>query len=155
MKQSSLERSLPKQENKVLVKQAVCAIILSNLGVLSVTRKHSTLLCLPGGKVDEGETLTQAMVREVWEETGATMNESLFTPVLGKLVLGDDGNDYYTTCFFYTELVNTYALNHPWVIEEGIECKFVKTQRLLDEGIFSEYNEEALVAVGNLILRSM
>ena len=159
MKQSLLERSLPKQENKVLVKQAVCAIILSNFGIVSVTRKHSTLLCLPGGKVDEGETLTQAMVREVHEETGISLDESKFTPVLGKLVLGDDGNDYYTTCFYYTEQVDdpspfpTGGL--PWVIEEGIECKFVKTQRLLDEGIFSEYNEEALVAVGNLILRSM
>lgn len=142
-----------------LPKQAVCAIILSKLGVLSVTRKDSDLLCLPGGKVDQGETLTEAMVREVYEETGISLYESKFTPVLGKLVLGDDGNDYYTTCFYYTETVDdpspfpTGGL--PWVIEQGIECKFVKTQRLLDEGIFREYNEEALVAVGNLILRSI
>ena len=146
MKQSSLERSLPKQ--------AVCAIILSNFGILSVTRKHSTLLCLPGGKVDEGETLTQAMVREVWEETGATMDESLFTPVLGKLVIGDDSNDYYTTCFYYTKEVNLPVLNKPWTIEEGIECKFVRVKQLLKEGIFSVYNQEALLAVNTLIQRS-
>lgn len=147
MKQSSLERSLPKQ--------AVCAIILSNLGVLSVTRKHSTLLCLPGGKVDQGETLTEAMVREVHEETGISLDESKFTPVLGKLVLGDDSQDYYTTCFYYTETITDSApFDKPWMIEEGIECKFVTVKQLLQEGIFSEYNEEALLAVNTLIQRS-
>ena len=146
MKQSSLERSLPKQ--------AVCAIILSKTGILSVTRKHSHLLCLPGGKVDQGETLTEAMVREVHEETGISLDESKFTPVLGKLVLGDDGQDYYTTCFFYIETVNTHALNHGWTIEDGIECKFVTVKQLLQDGIFSVYNEEALLAVNTLIQRS-
>ena len=139
-----------------LPKQAVCAIILSNFGILSVTRKHSTLLCLPGGKVDEGETLTQAMVREVYEETGVGLFQSMFTPLLGKLVIGDDGVDYYTTCFFYTEEIklNPCFNKRNWIVEEGIECKFVTVKQLLQEGIFSEYNEEALLAVNTLIERS-
>jgi 8-oxo-dGTP pyrophosphatase MutT (NUDIX family) len=136
-----------------LPQQAVCAIILSKTGILTVTRKNTALLSLPGGKVDQGETLTEALVREVYEETGISLYEKFFTPVLGKLVIGDDGNDYYTTCFYYIEdlHLHLHPLNRPWMVEEGIECKFTSVNKLLIDGVFSDYNEEALVAVATLI----
>lgn len=53
---------------------AASAVILDgNNRVLLVKRGHEPakgLWSLPGGSVEEGETLTQAAVREVFEETG-------------------------------------------------------------------------------------
>lgn len=50
--------------------------------------KWHRLYSLPGGKVDEGETLEEALCREIWEETGlkvlqprfVKVQESIFSP---------------------------------------------------------------------------
>ena len=59
-------------------KLAATALIYKNVildgKVLGVSRKTDPNdFGLPGGKVDEGETLYDAMVREVKEETGLTV----------------------------------------------------------------------------------
>ena len=41
--------------------------------LLAVTRRHSTKLCLPGGKCDPGEDWATAAVRETQEETGVSV----------------------------------------------------------------------------------
>lgn len=46
--------------------------------LLGVARKDNhQLFGLPGGKVDDGETTLEAMVREVWEETGLQVKEAI------------------------------------------------------------------------------
>lgn len=49
---------------------AVTVAILENEKVLLTRREDFEVWCLPGGQVDEGETLAQAALREVREETG-------------------------------------------------------------------------------------
>ena len=50
---------------------AVSAFIQDNEGrILMIRRTDNNLYSIPGGEVEPGETLTQAAVREVKEETG-------------------------------------------------------------------------------------
>lgn len=64
----------------------VAAVIVENGQVLLVRHEKNgqTYWLLPGGGVDTGETLHEALVREVFEETGLTIRP-------GRLLLVADG----------------------------------------------------------------
>jgi 8-oxo-dGTP pyrophosphatase MutT (NUDIX family) len=58
---------------------AVVAAIISDGKILSVSRKTDSLdLGFPGGKVEIGESDEEALVREVFEETGISVNSCRF-----------------------------------------------------------------------------
>ncbi len=81
-------------------KYAVCLYHRNTEGkILAVSRKNDTTkFGLPGGKVDDGETPAQAIVREVAEETGLTLTEA--RPVFIRVSEpGEDGVSYVTTAF--------------------------------------------------------
>ena len=61
------------------------AVILFNQGkVLGVSRKYDiTLMGLPGGKLDEGESFESAAIRETLEETGLEI--FFLIPIFGRL----------------------------------------------------------------------
>ena len=59
----------------------VCAIIKKNNRLLLIDHADGSGHALPGGIVKYGENLEQALIREVWEETGfhAKITKQLFT----------------------------------------------------------------------------
>lgn len=63
------------QDKKLRMRQAVCALIYTKDGkILGVSRKDDTSkFGLIGGKVDDGETPEEALLRETKEETGLTI----------------------------------------------------------------------------------
>lgn len=69
--------------------------------IVVVSRKNNDLdMGLPGGKIDEGETPYQAMVREVYEETGLVVKNAFLL----------DEREYRgknTFCFYVTEIEKT------------------------------------------------
>ena len=74
--------------------KAVCALFPILGMFLTVSRKDNhTLFGMAGGKVDEGETLEQALKREVLEETGLHVNITDDMPFV------DDIGKYEVTCF--------------------------------------------------------
>jgi ADP-ribose pyrophosphatase YjhB (NUDIX family) len=76
----------------------VGAVVHDRDGRLLLVRRgrppHAGLWSLPGGRVEAGETLAQAVVREVREETGLTV---VAGDVVGRVLLPGPGCTYEVT----------------------------------------------------------
>lgn len=65
-----------------------------------VLTKHKTRgLEFPGGKLEKGETVEQAAIREVWEETGAIIKELHY---IGQYSV-DDGQDFFVKDVYFAQ----------------------------------------------------
>src|SRR6476646_2063474 len=72
----------------------VGAVVLDGSRVLLIKRGHAPLKgqwSLPGGGVETGETLEQAIAREVLEETGLTIDVGPMVEVLDRISRDADG----------------------------------------------------------------
>jgi len=128
--------------------QAVCVITYDkNRKVLTVTRRHTDIISLPGGKVDPGEEPIDAAVREYFEETGIELDKTKLVPVYSQVVPGDV--IYYSTAFCYNEALP--VTDKVWSVEEGISVSFETVDDLLTKGCFSEYNKAAFTNIDRIL----
>src|SRR5574344_790425 len=83
----------------------VGAIIMRDQKILMVGNEHSDYLYSVGGRVKFGETTEEAVIREVYEETGIKMEVDRLGYVHENFFLGDSttnlGKKYYEISFFY------------------------------------------------------
>lgn len=126
-------------------KVAVCAIVFKGEKILGVTRRNKpNHWGLPGGKVENNETLRQALIREVKEETDLDV-------VYSKLIFSDEDDEGWTT-FCY--LCGTTG--EPKVKEEGIGVAYILFDDLLvDHAPFKQYNTKLwhhLMNLGDILL---
>mgnify|MGYP002375259570 CR=1 FL=1 len=129
------------------MKEAVTLLLLDSYDgvewrdpkVLAVKRlKSKGKLGLPGGKVDTGETLEEAIIREVKEECNVTIPKEALVKVYACIV-----NGYYCTTFAVTkEHLKTMKYDELKQVEIEIEPTWVKfnTYDFVMKSEFIEYN---------------
>jgi 8-oxo-dGTP pyrophosphatase MutT (NUDIX family) len=131
------------------MKKAVCVLVKVASAYLSVTRPDSKQIGLVGGKVDPGETELEAIVREVKEEVGLTLDPALFQEAFTDVCTGEV--DYLTTTFMYPELDNSKLLEIN--TEEGLSYMLVTKDVLcnVDYSPFASYNIKLFEKVETLL----
>jgi ADP-ribose pyrophosphatase YjhB (NUDIX family) len=121
------------------MREASVMLIVKDGLILSISRRDDkTKFGLPGGKLEIGESPTQAAVRETFEETGVSVK------VCSEIFRREEqapGEVFYTYCF--------YAIawgGEPKDSEEGA-VKWLTTEELtVTHGAFPDYNRATLNA---------
>jgi ADP-ribose pyrophosphatase YjhB (NUDIX family) len=116
-------------------KLCVLGLFFKEGNVLGVSRKDNHAdFGLPGGKVDEGETLEVAIDREIFEETGLVVKDKQL------IWIAEDANDYLCYVYLVREWegeINTRPVDPK---ETGVVkwTDFIE----LESGSFGEFNKK-------------
>lgn len=121
---------------KLPTKLAVCGIIELGNRIVCVKRKDQESYGLIGGKVDLGETIYEAIIRESLEETGYNL-QILFKD---GVYIQEDASGYVTYCFKLG-----LKDNHQEPAQGEVKFLYLLTkQMLLENSPFTDYNIKAL-----------
>ena len=122
------------------MKNAVVALIIKDGLILGISRRHDkSIYGLIGGKVDPGETLKEALIREVKEETSVVVKDCVLVYERVELGDGPNGVDYYSRCYYATEWSG-----EPISSEEG-EVKWLTAEEVTStKAAFGDYNRKTL-----------
>jgi len=127
---------------------AVGAVILDGESVLLIQRGHEPLKgewSLPGGTVEVGETLAEALVREVLEETGLQVVVGPLVEVLDRVHRGQDGRvEYHFVLLDYRCRVVSGTLAHG---SDACDARWATTVDLPRYGL----SDSALRVVGKAL----
>jgi ADP-ribose pyrophosphatase YjhB (NUDIX family) len=120
---------------------AVCCVIRNRdipNQLLLVSRKNdATAFGLPGGKVDPGETITEATIREVEEETGLKVvlhPEAIYETLCPGHAPPPVGQDYYAYAFVASSYSGELLTQESGVVKWG-------TWEDQESGSFAGYNQ--------------
>ncbi len=138
------QASLPERAKRPEV--AVGAIVLYDGSMLLVkrgTEPHRGRWSIPGGRVEAGETLAEAVEREVFEETGLAVSCGAFVGCVERI----SDEHHFVILDFLASTVD--AAPRPIAGTDADEARFVSTQMMftidLVDGLFDFFVEHGLL----------
>lgn len=123
---------------------AVCLLALRHEQSLVVSRRDEpTKWGLPGGKVDPGETLIQAIIRESFEEARFRIRADELIELYTAVCPGEV--TYNVTTYLYTKEAPRYE---DLIAEKGLTLYYAPLIKLTEDRIspFAEYNKGVMEA---------
>ena len=125
--------------------KGACVVVCDvNNKILAVTRPDGKGYGLPGGKVDPGESFSQAASRELWEETGLRVKEADLLPLYQGMCRNlESGAEYDVMSFLVIAHVGTLTHKEQHVRPEWKEWDPYFTTL----SPFCEYNIQVAQAV--------
>ncbi len=115
----------------VLPRAAASAAIFRGDEVLIIERAKPTLSgiwSLPGGHIEPGERAAEAATREVWEETGVTVEILALADVVD--VILRDGNDRLSAHFVIAAFHGRWLAGEPMAGGDASDARFVPVTEL-------------------------
>lgn len=128
--------------NEIVERNSVVFYIEDTEGdILMVSRKNGSGFGLPGGKVDPGEDLFEACIREIFEETGLDINniDMFLKPIFAQFVEG-----FWCTCFIAVrengEPYQVVTKENIQQKEEGVIPQFLTEDYFRYHSAYNDYN---------------
>jgi 8-oxo-dGTP pyrophosphatase MutT (NUDIX family) len=127
------------------------AVLLDGQGrqVLLTRRVDNGLWCLPGGKVDPGESVAESVAREVLEETGLEVRVKRLVGVYSdphQLVIYPDGNKVHIVVLsFLVELIT----GEMRLCNETKDIRYFPVEEALQMELFHDHVEHLRDALSN------
>jgi mutator protein MutT len=142
-----LKKLIPRE--KLVFRPSVYAIIVDAGRALLLNTRHTGTYSLPGGGIELGETIEEALRREVHEETGIEVNISRFFRFEEQFFYYDPSDEaFHSFLFFYLCRPKTLAVCDDSQVDDGE----VEKPRWIDIGAL---NEQDFHNHGGLILEAL
>jgi ADP-ribose pyrophosphatase YjhB (NUDIX family) len=124
------------------LRQVVCAVILDGDKLLSVTRRNKSLVCLPGGKIESNESLTEGLSREVLEETNLIIPPEHWVKVYENSEFDDNlpDTEYWSTTFM-VDKKHVLNVNELKQMEDGIVPEWLTWNAFFERDAFPDYDK--------------
>lgn len=110
---------------------AVGGIVFKDDAVLLVKRGNPPgkgEWAIPGGRIKLGETLREAVVREIWEETGITVRAT--KPVYAFDAIVRDSKRNVRFHYVVTDLEATYVSGEPHAGDDAVAVRWAKVDSI-------------------------
>jgi mutator protein MutT len=125
------------QHIKEQKRTSVYGIYQENNQLLVVMPQWSNLWEFPGGKVEKGESLKQALTREFIEETGCMIKKLQHKPLkkIKAKFCEKEKNIFYDSTLYFYQIISVIKTNNPIDKKEVKQLKFYKMKKLSEDNL--------------------